>query len=143
MSKSQRDKGLRAENEIRLLFATAGLGIVGLDRQGDHIVACGELRLHVETKRREVVKILEWSRQAEREAIPGSIPIVPYRTNREPWRVSLRLDDLIRILLHGLQQPAEVLGWDGEPIPPESSATSAQSLTAPPPESPAGAPEIT
>jgi hypothetical protein len=140
MGKAQRDKGLRGENEVRLLFAAAGLGIVGVDRGGDHVVSCGDLRLHLEVKRREHIRVLEWSRQAEREAQPGTIPIVPFRTNREPWRVSLRLHDFVQILLCVAQNAAGATEWDGVPPASELPAPSEkgyQRLTGSPTESPA------
>lgn len=98
MSKSQRDKGLLGEREVRHLFEGADLPIRGLDGSGDNFVLAKGFLLHIETKRRETLKMDDWSRQAEREAAPGTTPIVCYRRSREPWRVSLKLEDLLRIL---------------------------------------------
>jgi hypothetical protein len=100
MSKAQRDKGLRGELEVKHVFAHAGFAPRGLEGQGDHLVLCGHgLTLHVESKRQEVIRIADWSKQAEAEAPQGTIPIVAYRRSREPWRVSIKLDDLIDILI--------------------------------------------
>jgi hypothetical protein len=137
MGKAQRQKGLRGELEIKHLFDANGLGIVGLDGQGDHIVACGDLRLHVETKRHERIRLLEWSRQAEREAKAGAIPVVPWRPSREPWRVSLRLEDFIQILLCVAHSPQKGTDWDRATPRPELPAASVGSLPKPPRESPA------
>jgi hypothetical protein len=52
----------------------------------------------VEVKRAETLRLPDWTRQAELEAPSGTIPIVAYRRNREPWRVSVRLDHLIALL---------------------------------------------
>ena len=98
MSKAQRNKGLRGELEVWHHFAAAGLQVKNVEKGGDNLVVCADgLVLHVETKRQETLKMDAWSRQAEAEAPEGTIPIVPYRRSREPWRVSLRLEDLISI----------------------------------------------
>ena len=101
MSKAQRDKGVRGEREVRQRFELSGFEPRGLEDTGDHLVVCsGGLTLHIESKRQEVIRIGEWSRQAEAEAPQGTMPIVAYRRSREPWRVSMRLDDFLLLLPH-------------------------------------------
>lgn len=99
MSKKSRDKGLSGEREVRHAFETAGLPVRGLEGLGDQLVVCpAGLTLHIEVKRAETLKLPLWTRQAESEAPQGTVPIVVYRRNREPWRASLKLDDLIAML---------------------------------------------
>jgi hypothetical protein len=99
VSKKQRDKGLLGEREVRTAFVRAGLGIKNLELGGDNLVACADGHLlHIETKRQETLRMDDWSHQAEREAPDGAVPMVCYRRSREPWRVSLRLEDLLGIL---------------------------------------------
>ena len=100
MSKRSRDKGLLGEREVRHAFEHAGFPVRGLEATGDHLIVCGAgLTLHVEVKRAEALRMSDWSKQAEGEAPQGTVPILAYRRSREPWRVSLRLDDLIALLI--------------------------------------------
>lgn len=97
--KGRRDKGVRGEREVALAFEKARYQVRGLEAEGDHLVVCADwLTLHIEAKRQEKLRLPEWSRQAEAEAPQGTVPIVAYRASREPWRVSLKLDDFIEIL---------------------------------------------
>jgi Holliday junction resolvase len=99
VSKKSRDKGLSGEREVRHAFETGGFPVRGLEGLGDQLVVCATgLTLHIEVKRAETLRINEWTRQAETEAPQGTVPIVVYRRNREPWRASLKLDDLIALL---------------------------------------------
>lgn len=99
MSKKSRDKGLLGELQVRHVFEEAGFPVRGLEGLGDQLVVCGDaVTLHVEVKRAEHLRMSEWSKQAESEAPPGVVPLVVYRRNREPWRVSILLDDLIALL---------------------------------------------
>ena len=98
MSKAQRDKGLAGEREVRHLFEQFGIPLAGTDVQGDHLAIVVGRQFHVETKRQETLAMDKWSRQAETEAISGSVPLVCYRRSRQPWRVSMRLEDLLVLL---------------------------------------------
>ena len=98
--KGRRDKGVAGEREVRSAFERAGFEVRGLEDTGDHLVICAGLTLHVESKRQETIRIALWSQQAEIEAPQGTVPIVAYRRSREPWRVSLLLDDFVALLPH-------------------------------------------
>jgi hypothetical protein len=50
---------------------------------------------HIEVKRRETLAPPEWTRQADAD---GRIAVVAYRRSREPWRASLPLDALARLM---------------------------------------------
>jgi len=100
VSKKSRDKGLSGEREVRHVFEAAGFPVRGLEGLGDQLVVCATgLTLHVEVKRAEALRMTDWSKQAEEEAPQGTLPLLIYRRNREPWRVSIRLDDLIALLV--------------------------------------------
>lgn len=99
MGKSQRDKGLRGELEVRHLFEDAGLHVRGLSGQGDKLVFCaGDVLLHVEAKRQEQLQLMKWARQAAAEAPANAVPLVVYRQSREQWRADLTLADLLALL---------------------------------------------
>ena len=100
MSKSQRDKGAAAEREVAAILANV-LGVqvkrkLGQARDGGDDIQVGRYR--IEVKRRETLAMDQWSRQVEAAAAPGEVPVVIYRRSREPWRVSLRLDDFLPLL---------------------------------------------
>lgn len=50
---------------------------------------------HFEVKRVEKLNVPEAMKQATRDA-SGRVPVVVHRRNREPWLVTMRLDDWIR-----------------------------------------------
>jgi len=100
--KGRRDKGVRGEREVAEMLEAAGFGVRGLEGLGDHL-ALKEVRghplvLHVEVKRQETLQPDKWSRQAEAETPTGAVPVVAYRRNHEPWRVTLRLDEFLRLV---------------------------------------------
>jgi Holliday junction resolvase len=97
--KGRRAKGVRGEREVAKMFEEAGLELRNLEATGDHLVVCGtDLTIHVEVKRQERLRLPLWTAQAETEAPSGAIPLVAYRTSGEPWRVSLRLSELVGLL---------------------------------------------
>ena len=49
--------------------------------------------VHIECKRREQLRILEWMEQSKKDAKPGEIPVVMHRVNRGEWLVTMRLTD--------------------------------------------------
>lgn len=53
---------------------------------------------HLECRRRERIDIIVWSREVEAKARNDNIPVVAYRKSHEPWRASLPLADLIRLI---------------------------------------------
>jgi hypothetical protein len=66
-----------------------------LDDALDHNVA----GYHFEVKRTETLAPPEWTRQADADAdADGRIAVVAYRRSREPWRASLPLDALARLM---------------------------------------------
>ena len=55
--------------------------------------------LHLEIKRCEQLKIPAWLEQSERDAAKfgDGLPVVIFRRNREPWNITLRLTDFLKI----------------------------------------------
>jgi len=104
--KGRRDKGIVGEREVMRVLTDAGFDVRGLEGKGDHLAMKEEgprfqirhYLFHIEVKRQETLRPDEWSHQSEAEAPQGSVPVVVYRRSREPWRVSIKLDDLLRLL---------------------------------------------
>lgn len=100
---SARRKGVDGERESADLFRAAHYGVIPLQNNvrdhGDYLVPISVVtELLVDSKRQERLKLPEWSRQVEAVARDGEVPAVVYRSSGEPWRVSMRLDDLLRLL---------------------------------------------
>jgi hypothetical protein len=93
-----RRKGVRAEREVFDRFQAAGAtDLRSLEGQGDTLVEFGGRRYHVETKRREQIRLMEWVRQSEQEAGLQTIPLTVFRQNGQPWRVCILLDDFLEV----------------------------------------------
>lgn len=86
MSRAQREKGRKAEAEVRTLLGLAGFEVRGLEATGDHLAIGHGVTFHSEVKRQEVLRLPLWTRQAAAEAPDGTIPLVSYRRNHEPWQ---------------------------------------------------------
>lgn len=103
MAKMSRDKGLAGEREVANRFREADWDVKALEYGGDWLCArrngTSGLRLHIEVKRAEQLRLKEWLHQAEEEATAGTVPVVAFRQSGEPWRVVLTLEDLLRVLV--------------------------------------------
>ncbi len=100
-TRSQR-KGRRAELELVQILHEHGFESV----QPGEAVSYGEVPdvtglpgVHVECKRCEQFRLAEWMEQAERDArhFGDGVPAIFHRRNREPWRVTMSLDDFIKV----------------------------------------------
>ncbi len=107
MSGAQRRKGRDGENEARAIFARAGFtvtpiqaGRVGRSDTGDFTVTGFGLpnSLIGDAKRREKVRVVEWSRGIESAARDGEVPFTMWRQSHEPWRVTLLAEDFVRLV---------------------------------------------
>lgn len=133
---NSRRKGAKAELELAKKLTAMGLpsrrtaqatGVFGTP-DVDVLHLQGEL--HVECKRDEKRTIHKAIEQAVRDATDGAVPVVCHRKSREPWLLTVRLDDLWELvrLLSGFSPhpPGPALGYllDGEDPaqepPPES-----------------------
>lgn len=98
MSVNSRRKGADAENEVCQILRAAGWPQTRRSSDGNAQAERGDIvrgpaGFHLEVKRREQILIVQWSHQAEREAHETDRPAVIWRKSREPWRVSMLLDD--------------------------------------------------
>lgn len=91
-----RRKGRSAERELETLIAARGIEV---DRSlGGRHQPYGDIRIPgtaIECRRRERVEIVRWSRDHETQTPDHLTPAVAYRTNGEPWRVSLLVEDFL------------------------------------------------
>jgi hypothetical protein len=99
----ERRKGLEGEREVRAVWESHGLTVRGLEGEGDHVVIGHRhlpfrATLHSEVKRCETARPWVWMTQAEKEAPPGSVPVVSFRRSHSKWYAMLPLDDLARLL---------------------------------------------
>jgi len=100
--KASRAKGASAEREVVILLKERGYtarraaysGAMAHEK-GDVVGLDG---FHVEVKRCEKLQLPMWTRQAESQAKDGEVPLVVYRSSREPWRVSMPFDDFLDLL---------------------------------------------
>lgn len=96
MGKSQRNKGANAEREVASILREYGID----SRRGQvfnhepDIV--DDSPIHWEVKRQETTKIGEWFRQSE-SACGEKIPTVVHRRSREPWMITMRFEDFLKI----------------------------------------------
>lgn len=98
MSRSERDKGLRGELEVRELWTRHGFTVRGLEATGDHLVVGASRLIHCETKRQETTRPWQWWEQASAETPPGAATLVPFRRSRSPWLVIADLEQLAAML---------------------------------------------
>jgi Holliday junction resolvase len=107
--RSSRAKGVNGERESADVFRRYGFEVVRLQNNvldaGDFLAVLEhrgygkwEGAFLVDAKRRERLNLVAASKQVEAVARDGQVPAVAYRPNREPWRVSLRLEDFARLL---------------------------------------------
>lgn len=103
--KRSRDKGKRGEREVAKILQTAGFParrtVQYNGRTGTAADVIGVPGLHLEVKFAEQERIREWYRQAERDAhaSPGEeMPVIVHRKSREPWLVTMSLEDFIKII---------------------------------------------
>lgn len=106
--RSSRAKGVAGERESADVFRRYGFEVVQLQNNvmdaGDYIAdspltTLGEdVRLLVDSKRRERLNMREACQQVEAVTRNGQVPVVVWRSNRQPWRVSLPLEDFARLL---------------------------------------------
>ena len=112
MGRSSQSKGRTAERELASLlrdkYGFADVKAAEPLNYGTVPDLTGLPGVHVECKRCEKTKITEWMAQAERDAerFKDGVPVVFHRRNRQPWLVTLHLQDFIQIYRRG--------GGDGE-----------------------------
>lgn len=100
-----RNKGKRGEREVAKIFQKAGFparrSVQYNGRPGTAADVVGVPGLHIEVKLVERESIRAWYRQAEMDASASQeqeIPIVVHKKSREPWLVTLSLDDFVKLI---------------------------------------------
>ena len=96
--KASREKGKRGERELsRVLSALVGLdchrGQQYSGERGNPDVV-GWVGVHVECKRVERLNLAQSMAQSRADCRPGDVPVVCHRTSRQPWMITLDLDQL-------------------------------------------------
>ena len=105
MGRTAQRKGRNAERELSLI-----LNSYGFDTEPAPPLNFGTIPditgmpgLHVEVKRHEKICLTEWLRQAQTdsEKFHDGIAVVMHRQNRQPWIVSMSLENFIEIYKKG------------------------------------------
>lgn len=99
MGRASRDKGKRSEAEVSRILSERGIHhdrLLDGRRQIHGDILAGDVA--IEVRRREKVAITRWSADHEKSVPAHLIPAVCYRSNGEPWRVSLTLADFLDLL---------------------------------------------
>lgn len=98
-------KGNQAERELLHLLEVYGVEAHrndqrytgGLDNP-DISARIGPVGVHVEVKRQERLALPAALRQAKRDANGHALPVVVHRSNRQPWLVTVELEQLLTAL---------------------------------------------
>ena len=100
-----RNKGKRGEREVAKIFRDAGYparrSVQYNGRPGTAADVVGVPGMHIEVKFVEKESVRAWYKQAERDAAASpeqKKPVVVHRKSREPWLVTLSLEDFVRLL---------------------------------------------
>lgn len=97
-------KGSAGERELLLLLEAHGIPahrndqrfIGGVDNP-DIAAEVGGIPLHVEVKRQERLRLSAAVNQAVRDANARALPVVVHRSNRQPWLLTVRLEDVLQL----------------------------------------------
>ena len=99
MGKRSRTKGKSGEREVSKILTDRGIHhdrLLDGRHQVHGDVLAGDLA--IEVRRRETLSLSAWSKAHEAEVPSHLVPVVAYRRSREPWRVSLNLDDFLDLV---------------------------------------------
>ena len=98
-------KGTRGEHEIEKILQERGIRAYRNDQifkggkeNPDVYAELAGIPLHIEVKRCERLNVPAAMHQAEDDAAENTLPIVAHRRNREKWMITIRLDDLLKVL---------------------------------------------
>lgn len=101
MSINSRAKGARGERELASKLREYGYearrGEQFSGKNGDPDVVTNLAHIHIEAKRVEHLNIDDALDQSRRDARDGEIPVVMHRKNHTPWKVTMLLEDWIRL----------------------------------------------
>lgn len=97
---NSRQKGKRGELEIAHILQEHGFDArrsqqyAGINNDADVV---GLPNVHIEVKRVQALNIDKAMAQSEHDARENEIPVVMHRKDRQPWRVTLNLEDFIEL----------------------------------------------
>ena len=117
MSRRERDKGRKAEAEVRAIYAEHGFTVRGLEGAGDHLAIGHGWTVHSEVKRQETLRLPLWTRQLLAEAPAGTLPVLAYRRSHEPWRALVPHAQILGVLPIAHRRLGEhyaLLSYNGE-----------------------------
>lgn len=101
----KRSKRKGATGELELAKALSSYGYEcrrGYQFDGKDVAdVIGLPGIHIECKRVEKLNLLSALTQAEKDARLDEIPAVFHRRNREPWQVTMTLDDFMQLYERG------------------------------------------
>ena len=100
MGKSQQAKGKRGELELAAILDGYGYNVTrgASQNYGTEPDLSGLPGIHVEVKRQERLNLAAALEQSEREARRfGGLPAVFHRASRTRWKVTMYLDDWMKI----------------------------------------------
>lgn len=98
MGAKSRDKGKRGEAALCPIFDRAGVPYL---REQDGRLQGADFRLDeivMEVRRREQLRLVAWHRELEAKTADHLVPVLVWRPNNEPWRVSQLLTDWLDML---------------------------------------------
>lgn len=97
---NSRNKGAAGERELANILkgygyeARRGQQFSGANGDADVV---GLPSVHIECKRVEKLNLEAAMQQAIRDAKEGEVPVVMHRRNREDWKVTLSLEDFMKL----------------------------------------------
>ncbi len=101
MSKRSQRKGRAGELELTKLLQGYGYDVKPGRSQsyGEEPDISGLPGVHIECKRCEQLRITDWMKQAtaDAERFRDGFPVIFHRRSREPWLVTMHLDNFIKI----------------------------------------------
>lgn len=102
MAKNSRAKGAAGERELAKLlrdhgYTNARRSVQYCGANGDADVIDALDGIHIECKRVERLNIEEAIKQAQADAREGEKPAVFHRKNRQPWLVTMLLEDWLEL----------------------------------------------
>ena len=101
MSKMQQRKGADGERELATILAGYGYSVARGSSQnyGTEPDLIGLPNIHCEVKRQEKLQLSAALEQAERDSkkFGDGVPAVFHRENRQRWKVTMYLDDWLKV----------------------------------------------
>jgi Holliday junction resolvase len=105
MGKPSRDKGKRGERELAAIVRDAGFPAVRRGQQyhggADSPDVTGLPGVHIEVKRVERLNLTAAMEQSIGDAAADEMPCLAHRSDRQPWKMTMLLDDWLALYKAG------------------------------------------